>query len=107
MISPAEDGAVVLNIPNIRPYRYAIGYSFKTPLPDFTLFWSTAKEETDEVDDKPEDMKEQQVTRTEVTFNANIGGQLASPKQQVKIEFEDGEEEIRQVFCLADGASSY
>lgn len=111
MISPSdEEGSVLLSMPSIHPYRYSIGYSFRSPLPQFTPFWSKGKDENAEMDEEAtsaDAAKQQRPKQTEVTFNASIGGKIATPKQKVKIEFEDGEQEITEVSILPEYAMHF
>jgi hypothetical protein len=106
MISPSDqEGLVFLSIPSIHPYKYSIGYTFRSALPQFTSFWSTAKDENDELDEEAPSAnaaKLQKLKQTEVNFSASIGGNIATPKQKVNLEFEDGREETTEVSVLID-----
>lgn len=94
-----EEDYVYIQLPTLRPSSYAIGYSFRTPLPSFKELWGKtdegAESETDE--SEKDDDPSKQAIQSEVTFSASIGGKLQTPMREARFLYPDGTEEVKRV----------
>ncbi|KAJ9258022.1 hypothetical protein DTO207G8_1799 [Paecilomyces variotii] len=94
-----EEDYVYIQLPTLRPSSYAIGYSFRTPLPSFKELWGKTDEGTKSETDESEkdDDPSKQAIQSEVTFSASIGGKLQTPMREARFLYPDGTEEVKRV----------
>ncbi|GAD93563.1 DnaJ domain protein [Paecilomyces variotii No. 5] len=94
-----EEDYVYIQLPTLRPSSYAIGYSFRTPLPSFKELLGRVDEETENENEESENDNDpsKQAIQSEVTFSASVGGKLQNPMREAKFVYPDGTEEVKRV----------
>ncbi|CRG87431.1 DnaJ homolog subfamily C member 11 homolog [Talaromyces islandicus] len=100
MLSPGEEeGGVYISVPEVRPNRAGVSYSFTTPLPDISSLWSSSSdglEVSDEESDQGKQKRAESDNSPEVTFNAEISGTLRATQRKVAY-LEDGIEKTTKI----------
>lgn len=93
LVSPGEEeGYIQLNVPNVRPSRYGLAYSFKTGLPDFSALWPWSSDNCNGAEEEPlQDEKSKGLGDSpEITFQATVGGAIRRTKQSIELAYTDG-----------------
>ncbi|GLA83982.1 DnaJ (Hsp40), sub C, member 11 [Aspergillus tubingensis] len=94
-----EEDALYIEMPSPRPSNYALGFSFKAPLPRLGSFLGREGEDENENesenDEGPETRKlfKEYGEETELTFNAGISGEVEQMHQEANFKFPDGRKE--------------
>ncbi|PYH37001.1 J domain-containing protein [Aspergillus neoniger CBS 115656] len=92
-----EEDALYIEMPSPRPSNYALGFSFKAPLPRLGSFLGREGEDENESenDEGPETRKlfKEYGEETELTFNAGISGEVEQMHQEANFKFPDGRKE--------------
>ncbi|GLB01902.1 DnaJ (Hsp40), sub C, member 11 [Aspergillus tubingensis] len=92
-----EEDALYIEMPSPKPSNYALGFSFKAPLPRLGSFLGREGEDENESenDEGPETRKlfKEYGEETELTFNAGISGEVEQMHQEANFKFPDGRKE--------------
>ncbi|KAI2913276.1 hypothetical protein CBS147343_2756 [Aspergillus niger] len=92
-----EEDALYIEMPSPKPSNYALGFSFKAPLPRLGFFLGKESEdenenETDEEHEARKPFREYGED-TELMFNAGISGEIEQMHQEANFKFPDGRQE--------------
>ncbi|GKZ43120.1 hypothetical protein AbraIFM66951_003674 [Aspergillus brasiliensis] len=90
-----EDETIYMVMPSPKPSVYALGFSFKAPLPRLGFFLGREGEDENENDEEHEARKpfREYGEDTELMFNAGISGEIDQMQQEASFKFPDGREE--------------
>lgn len=88
-----EEDALYIEMPSPKPSNYALGFSFKAPLPRLGFFLG---KETDEEHEARKPFREYGED-TELMFNAGISGEIEQMHQEANFKFPDGRQETHLV----------
>ncbi|KAL4918479.1 hypothetical protein BDW62DRAFT_65665 [Aspergillus aurantiobrunneus] len=89
---------VYLNVPSLKLSDFAVRYSFVTPFPTVRAILGEDDEKDVESEEKEEDeVSEKKKEDSELEIYAGISGRLQRFFNEVELEFEDGETELRKV----------
>ncbi|KAI2976497.1 hypothetical protein CBS147323_530 [Aspergillus niger] len=92
-----EEDALYIEMPSPKPSNYALGFSFKAPLPRLGFFLGKESEDENE-NENDEDHEARKPFReygedTELMFNAGISGEIEQMHQEANFKFPDGRQE--------------
>ncbi|GKZ31305.1 DnaJ (Hsp40), sub C, member 11 [Aspergillus brasiliensis] len=90
-----EDETIYMVMPSPKPSVYALGFSFKAPLPRLGFFLGREGEDENENDEEHEARKpfREYGEDTDLMFNAGISGEIDQMQQEASFKFPDGREE--------------
>lgn len=96
-----EEDALYIEMPSPKPSNYALGFSFKAPLPRLGFFLGKESEDENE-NENDEDHEARKPFReygedTELMFNAGISGEIEQMHQEANFKFPDGRQETHLV----------
>ncbi|RJE18343.1 DnaJ domain protein [Aspergillus sclerotialis] len=80
-----EEGDVYVNVPTVKPSRYAVGYNFRTPLPllEYLIGEARKDEEDAQAEDIEGDNQPSETSGIEMVISTRVAGKLQKLQQKV------------------------
>ncbi|GLA04336.1 DnaJ (Hsp40), sub C, member 11 [Aspergillus niger] len=92
-----EEDTLYIEMPSPKPSNYALGFSFKAPLPRLGFFLGKESEDENENENDEEHEARKPFREygedTELMFNAGISGEIEQMHQEANFKFPDGRQE--------------
>ena len=96
MIDVNEDGDVTFYVPTVDLSSYAVGYSFRTPVP-LPASWVNTTTSTTLQSERESSKQDEDDNNVDLMVSASIAGALNPMVQRFLVRYEDGTEETKEV----------
>lgn len=113
MFEEDEDGGLMLQVPELRPTSFSVGYNFSVPFSPLSWLRRVWVGDDDEREEKPEvdgegvpeeddEVDEDDEPESPLVISASVGGKLQGLKQEITLVDEETGEEFEREVCRPD-----